>query len=165
MIRSKHLSAFAIAAILGAAPAFADDSAKSGDASTATQGMTQEHASTDRLPANRAGGDRDRDDRSASTASGLKPLCSSLKNPNAGKLADKDTGEAKEHSASPVHEDCIPDSTSSLTPSTSGSTSSTTSNATTSNMAVKGANQPSAMDNPATMPIQSSGADQASTTK
>ena len=50
---------------------------------------------------------------SASTAdSTSKPLCSSFKNPNAGKLADKDTGRAKEHSASPVHQDCIPDSAS-----------------------------------------------------
>ena len=54
-----------------------------------------------------------------------KPLCSSFKNPNAGKLADKDTGQAKEHSASPVHEDCIPDSASgpsaTSTPSSSAS--------------------------------------------
>jgi hypothetical protein len=29
--------------------------------------------------------------------------------PNAGKLADKSTGMAKEHSASPVHSDCVTD--------------------------------------------------------
>ena len=49
----------------------------------------------------------------ASTADpASKPLCSSFKNPNAGKLAGKDTGKAKEHSASPVHQDCIPESAS-----------------------------------------------------
>jgi hypothetical protein len=55
-----------------------------------------------------------------------KPLCSSFKNPNAGKLADKSTGQAKEHSASPVHEDCIPDSSASSAtagPSSSASAS------------------------------------------
>ena len=30
--------------------------------------------------------------------------------PQAGKLADKSTGQAKEHSASPVHSDCVVDS-------------------------------------------------------
>src|SRR6187401_485601 len=58
----------------------------------------------------------------ASTAT--KPLCSSLNNPNAGKLAGKDTGKAKEHSSSPVHQDCIPDSQASTT--SSGVTSGTT---------------------------------------
>src|SRR5687767_3765114 len=38
-----------------------------------------------------------------------KPLCSELGHPNAGKLADKSTGKAKEKSASPVHQDCTPD--------------------------------------------------------
>jgi len=63
--------------------------------------------------------------RTADPAS--KPLCSSFKNPNAGKLANKDTGVAKEHSASPVHQDCIPDSASgpsaTSTPSSSASAS------------------------------------------
>ena len=73
----------------------------------------------------------------ASTAT--KPLCSSLNNPNAGKLAGKETGKAKEHSSSPVHQDCIPDSQASTTtsgvrsgtttqPSISASTGSVTSN-------------------------------------
>jgi hypothetical protein len=52
-----------------------------------------------------------------------KPLCSELGHPQAGKLADKDTGAAKENSASPVHMDCIPDSlagTSATSPSGPG---------------------------------------------
>lgn len=35
--------------------------------------------------------------------------CSALHQPNAGKLADKDTGKAKDHSASPIHQDCVDD--------------------------------------------------------
>ena len=53
-----------------------------------------------------------------------KPLCSSFKNPNAGKLADKSTGQAKEHSASPVHEDCTPDSSASTAAAGPGSSAS-----------------------------------------
>ena len=55
-----------------------------------------------------------------------KPLCSSFKNRNAGKLADKATGQAQEHSASPVHEDCIPDSSASSATATPSSPSSAT---------------------------------------
>ena len=66
------------------------------------------------------------DDRVEADTVASKPLCSSFKNPNAGKLADKSTGQAKEHSASPVHEDCIPDSSASSAtagPSSSASAS------------------------------------------
>lgn len=66
---------------------------------------------------------------SASTADQTsKPLCSSFKNPNAGKLANKDTGQAKEHSASPVHQDCIPDSASGPSATSTPSTSSASAN-------------------------------------
>lgn len=67
MIRSRYLSTLAIAALIGAAPAFAQTPA-------------------------------------------AKPLCSELHHPNAGKLAAKDTGKAKDHSSSAVHVDCIADS-------------------------------------------------------
>src|SRR3954468_11638853 len=49
-----------------------------------------------------------------------KPLCSTLDHPNAGKLANKDAGKAKEHSNSPVHMDCIDDSASASTGSSLG---------------------------------------------
>src|SRR5687768_9226426 len=49
----------------------------------------------------------------APQASESKPLCSSLNHPNAGKHADKSTGMAKERSSSPVHMDCVPDSSAS----------------------------------------------------
>ena len=86
MIRSRYLSTFTLAALLGSAPAWAQftDSAKSATSSpsaTATNGSTTS-----------------------------KPLCSELNHPNAGKLAGKDTGMAGERSSSPVHMDCIPDS-------------------------------------------------------
>lgn len=67
MIRTRYLSTLAIAALIGAAPAFAQTPA-------------------------------------------AKPLCSELHHPNAGKLAAKDTGQAKDHSSSAVHVDCIADS-------------------------------------------------------
>src|SRR4051812_33742313 len=87
----RSLLTAAVIGALSAAPAFAADNgarnSKSGDTAK-MQGS----------------------DRSSSTAStsSLQP-CSSYKNPNAGKLADKSTGAAKEHSASPVHQDCIDD--------------------------------------------------------
>ena len=62
--------------------------------------------------------------QTTSSSTATKPLCSSLNNPNAGKLAGKDTGMAKEHSSSPVHQDCIPDSQAGTT--SSGVTSGTT---------------------------------------
>ncbi|HEX5129588.1 MAG TPA: hypothetical protein VFV90_07575, partial [Usitatibacter sp.] len=74
MNRSRYLSTLTLAALLGTAPAWAQftDSAKTSTSSPS--------ASTD------------------ATAS-AKPLCSELNHPNAGKLADKDTGMAKENSA------------------------------------------------------------------
>ena len=79
MTKSRYLSILTAAALVGAAPAFAQftDSAKGAAKAPST------------------------------TAS--KPLCSELGHPNAGKLADKSTGKAKEHSASPVHFDCVTD--------------------------------------------------------
>lgn len=99
MIRSRYLSPLAIAAMLGAAPAFAQNSA--------TQGAN----------------DAESKPTAGTTGSAMAPLplCSELNHPNAGQLADKDTGRAKEHAASPVHQDCVPDSTSS--PSTTSSNS------------------------------------------
>src|SRR5687767_14803702 len=55
----------------------------------------------------------------APQASESKPLCSSLNHPNAGKHADKSTGMAKEKSSSPVHMDCVPDSSASTANGTS----------------------------------------------
>lgn len=112
MIRPRFISALAVAAMM-AAPVYA---AKSHSTSTDTQ------------PSG----------RSSTASSPSLPPCSSLEagnsghaHPNAGKLADKSTGEAKEHSASPVHEDCAPDTASSGTSSSSGaSPSATTSGAT-----------------------------------
>src|SRR4029079_16803208 len=69
-----------------------------------------------------------------------KPLCSSLNNPNAGKLAGKDTGKAKEHSSSPVHQDCIPDSQASTT--TSGVRSGTTTQPSISGSTRRGTSNP-----------------------
>jgi hypothetical protein len=123
----QGLLAAAVIGALAAAPAFADGNSagysKSGDTAKMQDNDSLSHSA-------RSG---DRDDRSSSvssqstqsTQSTLQP-CSSYKNPNAGKLADKDTGQAKEHSASPVHQDCIDDTTSAGT-STSGSISGSTS--------------------------------------
>ena len=80
MIRSHFISALAVAA-LAVTPAIAQN--------TTTKAQAK---------------------KPAATAAVDKPLCSTLGHPQAGKLADKDTGQAKEHSASPVHMDCIPDS-------------------------------------------------------
>ena len=91
MIRSRYISALAVAAMFGAANSAlaADASAKSAPKAT-----------------------------TAATAPATKPLCSELGHPQAGKLADKSTGMAKEHSASPVHQDCIPDAQASKPSST-----------------------------------------------
>src|SRR4051812_47647529 len=101
----RSLLAAAVIGALAAAPAFADDNgarnSQSGDTAK-MQGSDRGHEGRDADRGRDAmRGDRDRDDRAA-----LQP-CSSFKNPNAGKLADKDTGQAKEHSASPVHQDCL----------------------------------------------------------
>ncbi len=109
MIRSRFISAAAVAAMM-AVPAFAASSNTSRDTSGASTNL---------------------------------PPCSSLEagnsghaHPQAGKLAGKSTGEAKEHSASPVHQDCASDATSSsgtsrsgASPSTATSPSATTSSA------------------------------------
>ena len=70
----------------------------------------------------------------APSATSSKPLCSTLGHPNAGKLADKSTGMAKENSQSAVHMDCIPDSeaASASTGSVSGTASGTTGSASSS---------------------------------
>ncbi len=74
----------------------------------------------------------------ASTAA--KPLCSTLNHPNAGKLADKSTGMAKENSSSPVHQDCIPDSPASTAGTNSGSLTSSTNGMASTNGATAGNN-------------------------
>ena len=93
MIRSAYLTTAALAAAL-AVPAWAQftDSAKT--STTARPATAAESPSTTVAKSDAATG---------------KPLCSELNHPNAGKLADKSTGLAKERSASPVHQDCIPD--------------------------------------------------------
>src|SRR6185503_17894524 len=110
MIRSQFLSTIALAAALGVTvPAIAaskDDASKANGANAAQS--SSQYSSTDRsdkLPSSAT--------RSMNDAA--KPDCSSFKNPNAGKLADKDTGAAKEHSASPVHMDCNDSSAASTT--------------------------------------------------
>src|SRR4051812_41912662 len=107
----RSLLAAAVVGALSAAPAFAADNstAKSAGKSGATSTQSTQGTSTGSM-------------QSGSTASSstLKP-CSSYKNPNAGKLADKDTGAAKQHSASPVHQDCLDDSSTSASGGTSGS--------------------------------------------
>ena len=112
MTKSRYLSILTAAALVGAAPAFAQftDSAKSAAKAPST------------------------------TAS--KPLCSELGHPNAGKLADKSTGKAKEHSASPVHQDCIPDSQASQAGANTSAASGTNGalGATTSSSATTGVN-------------------------
>ena len=75
MKRSNYLSTLTLAALLGTAPAWAQSTSS---------------AKTSPAPV---------------TPTASKPLCSELGHPQAGKLAGKDTGMAKEHSASPVHQD------------------------------------------------------------
>ena len=98
MIRSNYLSTAVLAALLGTAPAWAQSTDSSTQATS---------------PA-------------ASAQTTAKPLCSELNHPNAGKLADKDTGMAKERSSSPVHMDCIPDSEASAQSATGTDTSAST---------------------------------------
>ncbi len=114
MIRSQYLSTLALAALIGAAPAFAQTSGTSDTLKEPTS-ATQPGSAKAKPAKNRA-------ESSAMTAA--KPLCSELNHPNAGKLADKDTGRAKDNSSSAVHMDCIADSPSSASsPSTTGSAS------------------------------------------
>lgn len=122
MIRSQYLSTLAIAALIGAAPAFAQTSPSStmNEPTAATQkadGKTSAKSKSGMQAQN------------AGTTTAAKPLCSDLHHPNAGKLADKATGKAKDNSSSPVHTDCIPDA-----PSSASSPSATTSSS--SGMAV-----------------------------
>lgn len=112
MIQSRYLSAVALAALLGSA-----NMALAGDAPKKAPSVANPPATA------------------TSTASASKPLCSSLNHPNAGKLASKDTGMAKEHSRSPVHTDCIPDSKASTGASSSAPSVST-------NLANSTSNQP-----------------------
>lgn len=79
-MKSRYLTAITAAALLGTAPAWAQFT-DSAKTSTANP-----------------------------TTNATKPLCSELGHPQAGKLAGKDTGSAKDNSSSPVHTDCIPDS-------------------------------------------------------
>ncbi len=104
MIRSRFISSLALAAMM-AAPAFAQtaSSTRSGDATAANPNSS--------LP----------------PCSSLEAGKSGHAHPQAGKLAGKSTGEAKEHSASPVHEDCLSDTTSSGTSSSSAASPSDTS--------------------------------------
>ena len=119
MMRSQFLSTIALAAALGATlPAVAADYGKTTKSTGAQASQTTDSKSTSSLPSSAT--------RSMDT--NAKPDCSSFKNPNAGKLADKSTGAAKEHSASPVHMDCD-DTTASTTGGTSGAAGSTTSGA------------------------------------
>jgi hypothetical protein len=121
-MKSTYLSTFALAALLGTAPAWSQftDSAK-----------TSTTAKTSPPPA------------ATSVTPTSKPLCSTLDHPQAGKLADKRTGKAKDHSASAVHQDCIPDTQpgsksgttastdTSVSPSSSSSTASSATGAST----------------------------------
>jgi hypothetical protein len=93
MIRSAYLSAAALAAAL-CTPALAQFTDSAATSTTAKPSAAVESPSTTVAKSNAATG---------------KPLCSELNHPKAGKLADRTTGNAKENSASPVHQDCIPD--------------------------------------------------------
>ena len=128
MIRSTFISAVAVAAMM-AVPAFANNSAK--QSSTANpaivSGSTQATVNSNAIENPRA-----TPTQNNVTANNELPPCSSLQagksgrmQPNAGKLADKSTGKAKLHSKSAVHEDCLPDTTSSTISSTTPSTTST----------------------------------------
>lgn len=136
MIRSQYLSTLALAALIGAAPAFAQTS---GTSETMKEPNAATQGSAKAKPAN------NRAEASATTAA--KPLCSELNHPNAGKLANKDTGRAKDNSSSPVHTDCIADSASSAATTgtdaaspmaTSSSNPSVTGSSATTNSAVTG---------------------------
>lgn len=130
MIRSHFVSAIALAAFL-AAPAFAQTTTSSTNTGTASDqhsgAMTSstQKAATPRNKASTA--------QRAAADQGRTPLCSELGN-NAGKLADKSTGQASANSASAVHMDCLPDgspTTATTGTSTANSTIGTTSGNTT----------------------------------
>ena len=132
MIRSRYISALAVASLLGAShAALAQDSATR--SATQTPKMSSEHST------HRSGVKAP-----AATTNAAKPLCSELNHPNAGKHADKSTGMAKERSSSPVHMDCVADGagsaagTTGSTGSTAGTTSGTTSGTGTTSGATSG---------------------------
>ncbi len=120
------------AAVLGAlTPAFALSTSNS---------TTQEPRTSQALPSAATTMSGTNGARAAGTAKGTtgaanstttatataKPLCSSFNNPQAGKLADKSTGVAKENSASPVHMDCTPDSEAAASAAVPGSSTANT---------------------------------------
>ena len=105
MIRSQFASAIALAALI-AAPVYAQAATSSTTGTAADQHSGAMTSSTQKAatPRNKAS-----TAQRAAADQGRTPLCSELGNPNAGKLADKSTGLAQDHSASAVHMDCIPD--------------------------------------------------------
>ncbi len=132
MIRSQYLSTFALAALLGAAPAFAGADAKDAAASTPGTSTTTTTATPGAA-------------YTVTTVNGItmingRPLCGSPGHPNAGNLADKDTGAAKENSASPVHTDCVTEAE--VTALTSSTWSGTTSSISPSENAAPGTSSP-----------------------
>ena len=142
MIRSRFASAAAVAAFL-AVPAFAQmsGSASSNTTATTTQSSTSASANgsisatapvpvapsststTSSIPSTSSSTTQYNANaqnpaskaRQAAIDQGRTPLCSELDQPNAGKLANKTTGNAAANSASAVHMDCIPDGASTTT--------------------------------------------------
>jgi hypothetical protein len=76
----------------------------SSTSSASTPSSTTQYNANAQNPASKA--------RQAAIDQGRTPLCSELDQPNAGKLANKTTGNAAANSASAVHMDCIPDNAS-----------------------------------------------------
>ena len=119
MIRSQFASAIALAALLGA-PAFAQTTTTTppanvtlGTTSSATGTASDQHSGARSSTTEKAATPRNKASAAQRAAldQGRTPLCSELGQPNAGKLANKSTGMAGDHSASAVHMDCIPDGT------------------------------------------------------
>jgi len=108
MIRSQFASAIALAALL-AAPVYAQTTASTTSSTTGT--AADQHSGAMTSSTQKAATPRNKASTAQRAAAdqGRTPLCSELGNPNAGKLADKATGQAQDHSASAVHMDCIPD--------------------------------------------------------
>ena len=107
--------AITVAAVLAAAPAFAQTASSSvsgtaRDPQSGAMSSSTQKAATPRNKASQA--------QRAAADQGRVPLCSELGQPNAGKLADKTTGMAQDNSASAVHMDCLPDGSTSASAAT-----------------------------------------------
>ena len=155
MIRSTFISTIAVAAMM-AVPAFANNSAAKQTSTTGDAAIVSGSTGAT-VNSNATANPGSITTENIATANTDLPPCSTLEagksgrmQPNAGKLADKSTGKAKQHSKSAVHEDCLSDTTSSTISSTTPSTTSnlpSTASTTGTTSSMNGSTASSSMSN------------------